>query len=304
MKHRSDYTFDPFAVSSTQRGPNFDFDPAAYDLEDDHVPRDSFPNTLDVVAKLFWAENGGPVRTIIDGRKTRPTGTFHALKGGARAMPWESKLERTAMCLADVSTRVHYLLAQPHRLEISVRGNRGRSLIYFPDLLLQVHQSFVEDLRGGMPFSQAACVPASRDVPPHRLQNLLLEIKADKDPRDDDPVYQRKLNLAQELYDRRGFAFFTIRQSEHLKKQFVAIARRADLHKYAKLDERDFAMCLSHFAGKDTVPLSSLQQAFGVGPSAQAKVVALHYRRFISIDLTTGSKSDAPVQLVQQGASR
>lgn len=304
MKHRSDNVFDPFAVFGTQRSPDFDFDPAAYDQEDDYVPQDVRPNMLDVVAKLFWAENGGPIRTIIDGRKTRPTGTFHALKGGARAMPWESKLERTAMCLADFSTRVHYLLAQPHRLEISVRGNKGRPLIYFPDLLLQVHPSFVEDLRRGMPFAQAACVSANRDVPPHRLQNLLLEIKADKDPRDDDPAYQHKLSLAQELYDRRGFAFFTIRQSVHLKKQFTAVARRADLHKYTTVDERDFMTCLAHFAGRDTVPLSSLEQAFGNGPLAQAKVFALHYRRFISIDLTAGTKSSAPVHLIQQGAAR
>ncbi|MBB5255993.1 hypothetical protein [Rhizobium leguminosarum] len=304
MKHRSENIFDPFAIFGTQGLPHRELDPASYDQEDEYVPQDVRPNTLDVVAKLFWAENGGPIRTIIDGRKTRPTGTFHAIKGGARAMPWESKLERTAMCLADFSTRVHYLLAQPHRLEISVRGNRGRPLIYFPDLLLQVHPSFVEDLRRGMPFSQAACKAANRDVPPHRLQNLLLEIKADKDPRDDDPAYQHKLRLAQELYHRRGFAFFTIRQSVHLDKQFTAIARRGDLHKYSTLDECDFATCLAHFGERNTVPLASLQQAFGDGPSAQAKVVALHYRRFISIDLTAGPNSGSPVHLIDQGAGR
>ncbi|KAA6489949.1 hypothetical protein DXT98_06105 [Agrobacterium sp. ICMP 7243] len=304
MKHRSDNIFDPFAVFGTQRVPDPEFDPSAFDEEDEYVPQDVRPNTLDVVAKLFWAENGGPIRTIIDGRKSRPTGTFHALKGGARAMPWESKLERTAMSLADFSTRVHYLLAQPHRLEISVRGNRGRPLIYFPDLLLHVHPSFVEDLRRGMPFSQAACATANRDVPRHRLQILLLEIKADKDPRDDDPAYQHKLSLAQELYHRRGFAFFTIRQSVHLDKRFVAIARRADLHKYSALDERDYMTCLAHFARRDTVSLASLQQAFGNGPSARAKVVALHYRRFISIDLIAGPKSGSPVHLVQQGAAQ
>ncbi|NTI16097.1 hypothetical protein G6L29_10665 [Agrobacterium rhizogenes] len=302
MSEKYEGFFDPFAVFSSQQAtyPEGDADHGG----DDNYPEPARRNSLNVVAKLFWAQDGGPIRTIIDGRKTRPTGTFHALKGGARAMPWESKLERMAMCMADLSSRVHYLLAQPHRLEINVRGNRGKSLIYFPDLLLQVHPSFVEDLRNGMPFSQAARVPAPREVPSHRLQNLILEIKADDDPRDNDPVYQRKLSLAEELYSRRGCAFFKIRKKEHLGKEFSDLARRADLNKFVPIDERDYQTCLSRFGGRDTIDRAGLERAFGGGPLSRAKVFGLHYRRFISIDFATRAAGNCPVHLISQGGAR
>ncbi|MBB4067240.1 hypothetical protein [Gellertiella hungarica] len=238
------------------------------------------------VARMYWAEHGGPIRTIIDGRKTRPTGTFRSMKGGGRSMPWDSKHERTAMRLADLSSRVQFLLAQPHRLEILVRGNGGRPLIYFPDLLLKVHPSFLHDLQSGMPYAEAALMPCAANIRPHHLKTLIVEVKADADSRDTDPKYARKLELAKEVYSRRGFSFVTVRESQHLPKRPSLVARYADLHKFVVLDARDYQSCLTCFGGRHTQTEEALIAALGGGPSGYARLIALHYRRFVSIEFS------------------
>ncbi len=255
------------------------------------------------VAKLYWAEHGGPIRTIIDGRKTRPTGTFLSVKGGGRSMPWDSKLERAAMRLADLSSRVQFLLAQPHRLEISVRGNGGKPLVYFPDLLLKVHPSFLHDLKSEKSFAETALTPCSHQVRPHLLRTLILEVKADKDRRYDDPTYAAKLELAREIYARRGFEFLTIMETPHLPKKLTEVARHANLHKNTSLDARDYQACLTCFGGAGTQSANALIEALGGNPIGFARLVELHYRGFVSVDFLSSPGCEM-VHLVPDGGRR
>ncbi len=238
------------------------------------------------IATLYWAEDGGPVRTILDGAKTRPTGFTPMIKGGFRTMPWDSFWEERAMQLADISSRVHYLLAQPHRLEIGVRGNRGRKLIYFPDILMKVDPSFVEDLKAGVRFIDAIRTPTSVRLPQSDWEILIIEIKADVDSRDNKVSYRQKLELADEVYARRGWHFMELRESAHFKSKFLKTARLWDSRKQVALDELDLEMCRRAFNGGATTTLGRLEHALGGGQIGRAKALGLHYRQVISIDLS------------------
>lgn len=249
------------------------------------------------IAVVYWAEDGGPVRTILDGRKSRPTGTFPSIKAGFRSMPWDSFLEEQVMQMADISSRVSYVLAQPHRIEIMVRKNRGKPLVYFPDLLLLVHPSFLADLLNGMTFSDAAAVPFAQPLAEHELVTLIVEVKADVDPRDGEEGYQDKLDFAKEVYSRRGFHFFELRESAHLKPWFVRLARLMDFRKKVVINDHDEDVCLEVFNGGTKSVRWRLEEALGSGPLGRAKLHGLHYRQFVSIDFTRGIIADAPVWL-------
>lgn len=215
-------------------------------------------------------------------------------------MPWDSWLEERTMQLADVSSRVSFLLAQPHRVEVQVKGNRGRPLVYFPDLLLRVDRSFVEDLYEGMPFISAAAVPRTAPVSRERLETVIIEVKADKESRDQDERYQTKLEFVQEVYRRRGFHFFKIRASRDLQSSFVRTARLMDWRKAIVIDSFDKRRCLDVFGRRQVVTYGDLVVAFGGGNYGRAKVNGLHYRGQIAIDLKHGPCVEAAVYLLTQ----
>jgi hypothetical protein len=251
------------------------------------------------VATLVWAENGGPIRTIIDGAKTRPTGFLPVVKSGFRAMPWDSQLEERAMQLADLSSRVHYVLAQPHRMEIKVRGNRGRDLIYFPDLMLRTDPSFVDDLRSGARFIEAVAAPTSHRLPEREWETVIIEIKADVDSRDEDEAYRAKLEFAKEVYSRKGFHFFEIRASAHLTSSFARTARLMDWRKNVAIDEFDLLACRSAFRTGLVSTRDVLERALGGGAYGRAKLHGLHYRQLVSVDLQGGIDPAATVYLMR-----
>lgn len=279
--------FNPFAV----------FDPA----REEHGEVRFKPQPI---ATLYWASDLGPIRTIIDGKRTRPTGFIPSIKGGFRCMPWESQWEERAIQLADISSRVHVLLAQPHRLEIRVRGNRGRPLTYFPDLLLKVDPGFVEELRAGVRFIDAIRAPTSERLPEREWETLILEIKADLDPRDDKLEYRQKLEFANEVYERRGWHFFEIRESIHLKSPFLKTARILDWRKMVAIDEVDRQACRSAFASGPVITLRRLEGALGGGSFGRVKAIGLHYRQIVSIDLRDGLTDAATVYLVRGEIAR
>lgn len=113
-------------------------------------------------------------------------------------MPWESfKCELPALELAEIASPVVSLLAQPHRLELYVRG-RSRPLTYFPDLELTVEASLFDRLLDKEPFAQALL--QWRPGPRSQLANyrkVIVEVKDDADRRNEDREYQTKLRLGE-----------------------------------------------------------------------------------------------------------
>ncbi|ANP86057.1 hypothetical protein [Rhizobium leguminosarum] len=271
------------------------------DVDIENVSTTVEERSAGTIARILWASDGGPVRRIINGRQTKPTGTFPSIKAGM-TMPWESRLERIAFQMADASSRIDMWLAQPHRLEMMVRG-RGAPLLYFPDMMLKARTSLGIDLQRGMSFSEAAAKPVGRGAKEH-LQTIILEIKEDVDPRDGDEAYQQKLVLAKEVYRRRGFKFFELRRKKHFTYEVIETVRRLNFDKWVAIDAYDEHLCQNEFKSDGPKQYWRLAKALGDGPFGRAKLHALHSRGFVSIDLNTGLKGNTNVWLLEREAGR
>jgi len=255
------------------------------------------------IARICWASDGGPVRRIINGRHTKPTGTFPSIKSGM-TLPWESPLEREAFQIADASSRVDSWLSQPHRLEMMVRG-RGAPLLYFPDMMLKARASFVIDLQKGMSFSEAAATPlTARPSKFEPLLTVIIEIKENVDPRDDDAAYRQKLSLAKDVYRLNGFKFFELRRKKHFKQGVIETVRRVNFDKWVAIDAYDEHLCQGVFKKVGPKQYWRVAKALGGGPFGRAKLHALHSRGFVSIDLNSGLDGNTNVWILDQEVGR
>lgn len=254
-------------------------------------------------ARIVTSDEGGPKRLIISGRRRSPTGTFVALKAGARAMPWESmRCELPMLELCEVASPVYGLMAQPHRLEMAVRGVSG-PLVYYPDLELEAASDFVDDVCSGTPFATAArrWRPSGRKAVPARL---VVEVKDDADKRNDDSEYQDKLRLARETYARVGRRFVVVTRSRDLQcADRVSITSLA-LDRFAQVGALDAQLALRCVAARGAAAcFADVVGALGGGSLGRAKASALHVRRVLSIDLGGPLLPFSKVRIVDDGRS-
>ncbi|MBU1334195.1 MAG: hypothetical protein KJ944_07010 [Alphaproteobacteria bacterium] len=252
-----------------------------------------------VVAHIFAAEDGGPVRTIINGRHRKPTGRHYMIKAGFRSSPWESMLgEYPFMQLCEVATPVHRFLAQPHRLEMQVVGN-ARRWVYFPDARIVVDRPFGEMLMEGVPFDQAVA-----DWRPHMADGvttvMLVEVKTDMDRRADESDYKAKLTLAREVYHRLGWGFVQVRQSDVAMEDIGYSVREIGLDNDASVDAEDVRVA-AEYAAAPYADLGGLILSLGGRPVGMAKAAALHVRRVVHIGLDNRLRPDSRVRLVGDG---
>lgn len=260
----------------------------------------------DIAARIVRSSTGGPIRQMLKARWTKPTGTFVSLKAGSRAMPWESLgAELPALELCEFATPVVTLLSQPHRLEMNVRG-KARPLVYFPDLELDLEPGAYHRVLEGVPFAKALLEwsPAERR-PDDRPMKLVVEIKSDDDPRDNDPKYLRKLRLAADIYKSIGVGFAIVRLSEDLA--CVDLPRIHDflIDRYTEVSVADYHRAAEFIDSSGVIErYDDLVEALGGGPLGRAKVAALHVRRVVSIDMGRGTdQGDVTYDFRQNGSS-
>jgi hypothetical protein len=236
------------------------------------------------VARLLKSKDGGPVRRIVNGRQTKYTGFFISVKADFAQMPWESRHgELAALTLAEVSPRIVSLLTQPHRLEISVR-EQNQPLIYFPDFELKVHPSFLKDLEDdGVPFSSAALAQSQGETD-DELRTVILEIKDDRDRRQHDPKYIRKLALAEEVYRKLGLTFVVIHRSEEIFPGHVRLASSVTSWRHTAVNQRDVWAAEAALRDGDKAA-ADVVEALGGNQLGWAKLRALHVRRIVEIML-------------------
>jgi hypothetical protein len=254
------------------------------------------------IAKLTELEDGSPIRPSRPGRGQHSTGTFVSLKAGGRAMPWESeKAELPAITLCEVSSPVMRLLAQPHCLEMRVKG-RPRPLIYFPDLLATVDRAFAETLEAGRPFALAASEWQPAPGQFRGTRQLVVEVKDDDDPRNDDDEYEAKLELAAEIYRRLGLCFLTIVRSDDLDCGYPSTITDIAIDRFTRVSTSDVSRATACIgANGGSAPLKEVSAAMGEGVLGRAKLSALHVRRVVSIDVSKPLQPSSPVQLVGDG---
>lgn len=235
----------------------------------------------DLSAVIYRSDSGGPVRMIINGRKSIPTGLYLSVKGGWRQMPWESRDgELAAMHVAEFSSGVTALLSQPHRLEIKTT-RLARPYEYFPDLELSVTAELLGSLLRGVPFGQAALDASDLEV--GELTTIILEMKGQDDPRMRKKDYLRKLELAELVYAAMGIPFFVMQQDEHLVDAIVARVTPLVPDARVAIADTDIWIARQHLAAKGgRSSYAAMTKALG----GTAKLHALHVRRIIRIDLS------------------
>lgn len=254
------------------------------------------------IARVLESKDGGPVRRILDGRKTIYTGYFISVKADFAQMPWESRHgEKTTMILLEASSRVVSYLAQPHRLEIFVKGKKA-PLQYFPDQRALVHPSFLDDLLRGVPFSIAALAP-SNDEPDDKLKTVVFEIKDDRDRRQFSPKYIAKLELAKQVYKMMGITFLTIQRSEDIFPGHLRVASSVVSWRHTTVGQLDVWLVQRALAAGYR-SAANIVAALGGGPLGWAKLRALHIRRYIEIDLTETVSPDSCVRLLHNSFAR
>lgn len=253
------------------------------------------------VATIFRSRDGGPLRHIINGACKHPTGVYSARKGGGRHMPWESKgAEVPALHLCDVSWRVASLLSQPHRLDIFVRGQR-EPLQYIPDMELRVDPSFAEDVCSGVPLGIAATMWDPQPKRKNHMVTLVLEIKGDDDPRNDDPMYQRKLVLARKVYEMLGYRFAIVMKGRDIDCVDLAAVREVVFYRFTQLLTRETLFVIDYLNAREGVALfDDLVGALGDEPRSKAAVYALHFDRVICVDLCSTPADRRRVSLIER----
>lgn len=254
-----------------------------------------------VFARIVRSSDGGPIRRIINGRQKKRTGTFISFKAGLRAMPWDSyNGELPVMKLAEASTGVAGLLAQPHRLEI-ITAQLKSPLIYFPDLELQVDDAFLSGLVSGTSFATLAARMRTRAEPLNRCRTAIVEVKTPNDPRLDDEEYKEKLGLAHEVYRRLGIPFRIIELTTDFPS--TRIAPFSDLFsfdRHTRVDDGDYDT-LRRVIDTDSSarPYGEVVKALGGGSVGKSKILAFQLRRQLSIDLSRRITDDSNVLRVR-----
>ncbi|MGO7076496.1 hypothetical protein ACCT03_22110 [Rhizobium johnstonii] len=205
------------------------------------------------------------------------------------------------MMLAEASSRVVELLAQPHRLEIFVEQQKS-PLRYFPDLQLKVHPTFLNDLNDSVPFSVAA-LASSYDEPDASLKTVILEIKDDRDPRQFTPRYKAKLELAKVIYKKMGIAFLTIQRAEDLFPHQLRIASSVVAWRHTAVNQLDVWTVQSALRLGD-LPAGEVVASLGGGPFGWAKLRALHVRRTLELDLGEPVSPNTRVRLLFNNSRR
>lgn len=152
------------------------------------VPSNFARPTHGVRAIIFSHPDGRPVRRPKGRGGKTPRGKFPSFKT-RRAQPFESLPERKLIHICEADADVVGYFMQPHRLEMRVIGLE-RPLVYFPDAVRLMADGRVQVVEA-----------KSFDI--------------------DDPEYQRKLDLAEEVYTARGWSFHVETNHRHFDKGLV-----------------------------------------------------------------------------------
>jgi hypothetical protein len=240
---------------------------------------------LRTFARIEEAEDGGPIIDLITGREPHPVGAKCCIKSGMRALQWESmRAELPMIEMCEVASPVHSMMTQPHELFMKVTGQE-RMWMYRPDMRLKVDVTFADDLRDGTSF-QAAVRNWRPGQGPDHLVDLIVEVKHPKDPRYDDPIYDRKLDLARQVYEALGWRFARVEYPEQVAGPSIARSvRELALDHDTSLSPADLDVVRRVMGPDGSARLGDLSTALARRHKGLAKCAALHVRRIISIDL-------------------
>jgi hypothetical protein len=205
-------------------------------------------------ARFVESDSGGPIRFIITGRRTVPTGRWHSSKTG-RSQPWEARAERDHFFLCDADAAIVTYLAQPHRLEIDVGAKDP--LIYLPDATITRADGSVEIVE-----IKRACEVLKKE-------------------------YLEKIGLAAEVYAGLGWGFRILTDTEIRQEPRFKNARRVCAHQPAVVTTQQTLDVLAHMSARGSATMGDLAKLLGDGADGWARLHALVIQRLLHVDLDT-----------------
>ncbi|MHA6731238.1 hypothetical protein [Devosia sp. A369] len=248
---------------------------------------------LRTFARIEEMKDGGPIIDLITGREPHLVGTKSCIKAGMRSMPWESVTAELPMIeLCETASPVRALLSQPHELFMKVTGE-SRQWMYRPDLRLTVDRVFGQTVLGGVPFAKAVANwrPGTKVS---ETMTLIVEVKGDDDPRLEDPVYDRKIELARQVYEAINWRFIWVDRSPDIDHPAIATSvREIMLDHDVSITPADITTARAVLGEARRATLRELTAALGGG--GIGKAAALHVRRIVSIDMNNDLRPDTVV---------
>ncbi|MDY0885388.1 hypothetical protein ACFPL7_24105 [Dongia soli] len=214
-------------------------------------------------AFIVEADDGGPIRTIINGRHTKPTGTFLSRKCG-RPMPWEAAEEAAQFLFSEFDTSVMSWVAQAHRLEIFRHGK---------------HYQYIADHRRNM-----------TSVSAHPVE--IIELKKYEQEFTRDPAYAEKLRLAEEVYTSLGWAFIRKTRQDLFTREHLLLERMAQ-YRHSRVSAFERALVLQLLdANGGRAPFGDFVEALKFEPRALAILSRLMVDRFLHVDTSRPLSKD------------
>lgn len=247
----------------------------------------------------IYTRGTAPYTKLVTGRQRKPVGRPVMIKAGMRAVEWESiKAEKPMYELCEVATPVHSMFSQPHLLRMRIVGRRD-PLDFKPDLKLTVDTGFAVKALSG---SFVEAVRTWKPVADGTISTLIVEVKDDADPRNEDPDYQHKLQLAEEVYRKVGWFFTTVVRSTHISHPETDPAvQRIFLKRKATISPGDLTAVRNAFGSRELLRWREVVDALGSGPTGTSKACAMHVRRLISVDVSTPLGEGSLVRRVVDG---
>jgi hypothetical protein len=211
--------------------------------------------------------DGGPIRSVLTGRRVIVTGFYSSRKAG-RALPYEGMNEQALLKRSEVETSVVDYRAQPFRFELVIDG---RKRIYIADCVRLLSNGNVEVVEVKGRLKQAPS-----------------------------PDYMEKLSAVGEICDRLGWQFRVL-SHRHLFEPEIVYAnidliqsrrtvRFDQIHAYRALE-------LIEREGGET-QLGQLADTLGARPIGMAIAQAMMVRRLVSIDLSRPLGAESKVVAV------
>lgn len=266
---------------------------------------------------MYRAEDAGPIRFGVTGRKRNTTHVYNSIKVPNHILPAESDAELQVMLLLDVSTSALTYMAQPHTLVFPRVGRKGKWR-YTPDLEVIVPRWFVRQLEMGVPFALAALKLPQRRAEADDLVVLVLEVKGASKYVDlskniaDQPEdlararkraakkedYEAKLGEAEKIYRDIGYHFYLVEDLRDLDSFNLLHLPSILMDDGAKITQRTTNLAWRHLqrcGGLTTY--AGMIGALGGGPFGREAANCLHIRGHIWIDLSHNPKADTKVAM-------
>lgn len=222
--------------------------------------------SLSAAATLVVTPTGGPIRTIITGRRHITTGVYASRKAG-RALPYESMNERAFFMHSEVDTEVVDYRAQMFRLEF-VLGGQKRA--YIVDCVRQLANGLVE----------------------------LVEIKNDRRALRE-PDYALKLEAVRTICERIGWRFRIIFKSSLFEPaQVYRNICDAQSWRFTEYTKADVFKVAHRLQGGASMPLAELSEHLGNPVVGAAKLKAMMVGRIVRLDLSRSLNPNTPVSLL------